>query len=177
MVTKIISQPPSPLPPPILSLDMLSSASNLWDVQCHLEKRWNRFKIKSLQIENGIDSIASECTVDSSEVQAWARNKFDVGDELVVGGGKISWGEALSALEKAWIRPGPHHKPPDHTKLMERGKGLTYEEKVGQMQGKKKERYEAAMATRKGEGVDKEFYRWKQEQGGSGMGGGRKGGE
>jgi len=157
------------------SLDMLSSSSNLWDVQCQLERRWERYKVKCLQLENGIDSLREEFVVQGDEFVEWAKKKFGLENiewktNHIRNGGGLTWGACLKELAEAGIQPGPDNKVQDHTKLLQRGKGLTYEEKLGQMTGKKLERYEAAQSKKKSDTVDKEFYRMKQEQGGSGFG-------
>lgn len=120
-----------------------------------------------MQLENGIDSLSNEFVVNREETQNWARNKF-LREKISFGEGaaEMTWGECLKVLDSEGIRPGVNNKEPEHKPLLQRGVGLTYEEKLGQMTGKKLERYEAARSKKKSDTVDKEFYRTKQAQGG-----------
>ena len=58
------------------------------------------------------------------------------------------------------------HKEPPHAKLCDRKVGLSYEEKLSAMTGKKLERYNTARRKNKeAAGQDKAFYALKQQQG------------
>ena len=77
------------------------------------------------------------------------------------------WKDALTLLHSKEGVVISGVKEPPHVPLSSRPTGMSYEEKIESMTGKKLERYKEAKKKGKSKEVDTEFYRSKQSQGSS----------
>ena len=174
-------------------LKLPATPRNLWDLQMHLEGRWESFAVRAEQIRDQIATL-KQSLVDPSHLKdfidyATARSKKkevnsggEGGDARVVsgasllasgsGGGPITWSRALEILkcEGLDVTTDPDMSRQSYKQLCRRGVGLSYEEKLQCMKGKKKCRTEENMNKRKRdkdefERTDTEFYKFKQMQG------------
>jgi len=150
-----------------------SSAENLWHLQRHLEGKWERLALKASQIRNQIESLGVECVVRVGDVREFEKiglkkwpKRGGGGESATLGEDTegVLWAAALDNLKDKGYFVEPEKDQAVHTQLAKRQVGLSYEEKVGNMKGKRRERYEECQA--KGKGVDdKAFYSAKQSAG------------
>jgi len=138
------------------NLSLKYSVSNLWDVQCHMEKQWEELMLAAARARNMIESLSShQIKLDELHVFIKERNDHvNIDDDKSV----ITWGEALNMMKQCNIHPSPDKKTLKHIPLMKRHKGPTYEEKVANMTGKRKEKYEENRMKQGTAEEDAEFY-------------------
>ncbi len=157
-------------------LGLASSTVAIWELQRQLEGRWERLAIRAGQLRDAIDAMGEEMFVEVADLKDFASTSFkkvaksDPGPPMSLledSDAKVSWRTALSYLSSHGHTPGPV-KEATHVPLLSRKVGLSYEEKVGSMRGKKRERYEQCQQKARdgGDGeAQKAFYAKKQAQG------------
>ncbi|GMH98837.1 hypothetical protein TrST_g13138 [Triparma strigata] len=162
-------------------LRMKSSAMNLWEVQMNLEGRWERLAIMAEQLRNQIESLGEENSVSIADLWNFKNTGLSKWRRVDPGvkapdidcpwgpdsQGTIKWKDALTLLHSKEGVVISGVKEPPHVPLSSRPTGMSYEEKIESMKGKKLERYKEAKKKGKSKEVDKEFYRSKQSQGSS----------
>lgn len=155
----------------------------LWEATAVVEGRWERHALAAARARETAE-VLGRCVVRSRAVAEFARRREGRGaeeeeeeddDDEFGGRATVTWGEALQVLRTWGHRPEAHVPPAKdegwrprnqrgrrHVPLLKRGRGPTYEEKVAEMKGKKKERFLVNMAKRKTKEEDSAFYAEKQ---------------
>jgi tRNA pseudouridine38/39 synthase len=166
------------------------SVQNLWTVSCQLEKQWEELTLAATRIRSGIESIRS-CPISTNNMLTFATSKIterrkklerrgiyevvDIDSQIAMNGSSkaMSWGDALSWLEKHNLVPCPAGLTNSvHVPLMQRSMGPSYEEKVENLKKSEKRRLkfeENTIKKRKTAEEDKAFYDHKIKQGGTGI--------
>ena len=171
------------------------SSVNLFELTNTLERLWEDSAITAERIRNAIESLQQEAYVElkdfipflmdlhnnkqrkykrdmlTEEDVEIALSKVQVNKVADVDATSnnsapsvISWKDALSVLGTISSTRS------NHTQLLQRSTGTTYEEKLSLMKGKKRERYEMNMLKKQqSKGDDEDFYERMTKYGGSGI--------
>jgi len=170
------------------------SVPNLWNIVCQQEQQWEEFSLAAARVRNCIESLL-DVTVQTSDLKEFYSSKLKqrekkkkgtngssaassesvpADDIEVFSSDTVTWRQALVWLkEKGGMIPDPDKSTEFvYTRLMERSKGTTYEEKVASVQNssKRRRRYEEnVIKKRKTKEEDAAFYEHKTKQGGSAL--------
>jgi hypothetical protein len=127
--------------------------------------------LKAAQLRDQINSLGVECELEGGDVAEYLSKGLKKWAKRPAGGGavaplegRVTWAAALAWLNSQGYFVEVEKDPQTHSPLLSRSVGLSYEEKLGNMKGKKLQRHQSCME--KGVGVnDKAFYEKMQGQG------------
>jgi len=148
------------------------TAHNLWELTRHYELKWEEASLVMAKARDALDSI-SKLPVSRSDVQNLQTNVLkkwrlegapDSTTELA-DTEFVSWDSALQFLKSKGLQP-KIHKEGVHKPLKDRNGGTSYEEKINNLTGKRKERFEKNAEKMKNADTENfAFYHEKQALG------------
>jgi len=175
------------------------SSVNLFELTNTLERSWEDSAVTTERIRNAIESLQQEAYVELKDFIPFLmdlhnnkqrKNKRDklTEDAIEIALNKVQinkvadvdtsskdssstvilWKDALLTIRE--VLGASSSTRSNHTQLLQRSTGTTYEEKLSLMKGKKRERYEMNMMKKQqSKGDDKDFYERMTKYGGSGI--------
>jgi len=156
------------------------SAHNLWELTRHFQKRWEEYSLKAAQARDVLKNVEKlpvtrndladlRCNV----LRKWRKEGRvdEIADENSIppipgsdySSDYVSWASALRFLSSKGLFARPD-KEGAHQLLRNRNGGSSYEEKISNMSGKRKERYERNVV-KQNTGSNVGFYKEKQALG------------